>query len=100
MEKPDLFWIQDSGGLDTCHINNGDTFIASLIGTLHSRNNSWYIILKDGTDITPKEGCANYARARHLMEDNYRKTLQEPLVQIDKSPLDRMIPRNAQTGRI
>jgi hypothetical protein len=89
-DKPDVSWIQDSSGVSTCHVNDGSTFQQSLIGTIEYRSESWHIILKDKTDITPEEGCSTLARARRFLETYYRKHTPS---------LDRMAPRVAQAGR-
>lgn len=93
MEAPDLFWIQDSSGVYTCHVNDGSTFQQSLIGTLNLRGDGWHVILKDNTDITPREGCPTYARAKRAMENYYRRPSKTQTV-------DRLTPRDAQPGKV
>ncbi len=105
-EKIDLFWVQDSAGVHTCHVNGESlSFEQSLIGTLHLRNDSWRVVLKDGTDITPEEGCMTYSRARNLMESHYRKQHPEKTEKVEvpvastKTATIRT-PRSAQPGKI
>jgi hypothetical protein len=77
VEKPDLYWVQDGSGENSCHINDGRlNFKESLLGVLvYDRNAGWQVVLKDGTNITPEEGCPTLARARMHLEAYSRRRL-------------------------
>ncbi len=91
--KPDIQWIQSSSGQTSCHVNDGKlNFKQSLIGVLNYTENGWRIVLENGADITPEEGCPSLARARMCLADYARKN--------SKAPVDRSIPRVAQAGRV
>lgn len=91
-DKSDVQWIQDSGGVTTCHINT-DTlnFQDSLIGRLSYVDSVWSVILADGTVISPKGGCGSLAQARALLENHFRK---------GSKAVDKKHVRVAQTGRV
>lgn len=98
-ETPDLFWVQDSSGEHTCHVNDGSTFMQSLIGTLHLRSNKWHPVFNNGEDLSP-DGTS-YARARILMETTYRKrNPRSAAAAASPHSPDRRLPRNAQTGKV
>lgn len=77
-EKNRVMWIENASGVSSGHRNEPDlTFEASLIGHIHSNKewDSWSVLLKDGTNITPAEGCASLYRARAVLEAHYFKSL-------------------------
>ena len=73
VDKPEFYWVQDSGSLSSMHVNDGRlNFQDSLIGYLVQKGDKWRTILKDGSDITdPKEGLPSIARARMHLEEHF-----------------------------
>jgi len=91
-KKPDVYWVQDSAGVNTCHVNDGSlNFVQSTIGKISHYNNTWHVILNDGTDITPDD-CTLF-RARACLESHYRK--DKPVSNDRPSKA----PRVAQAGK-
>lgn len=76
MDKPVLFWVQDSGGVNTCHVNGVNlSFNDSLIGRLASTgkgDDTWHVILKDNTDLG---GFPTVGRAMKAMEEYYCRSM-------------------------
>lgn len=114
MEQIDLYWVQDSGGTWSCHVNNGKNFVESLIGTLRYRNDTWHVILKDDREISPETGLS-FARAMQLMESFYREDLRgkhveapqatKVVTQVTGSRIEPVVatrhkPREAQAGKV
>lgn len=103
-DKPEVYWVQDSGGEVTCHINDGALdFKQSLIGTLEYRLGSWHVILKDGKDLAPEEGFNSLSRARTCMETHYcgEKPARVATHMVSRAnPVrDKMQPRSAQPDK-
>lgn len=111
-DKPVVQWIQDSAGVTSCHVNDGNlNFKQSLIGTLDYRKDGWHILLPDGKDIAP-EGLPSLSRARQCLEQHYGKSSGERTYgalpppdkkhEIGMTPAEikasRMKPRQAQKG--
>ena len=97
-DKPAVYWVQDGGGVSSCHVNDGAlNFKQSLIATLVWRNAAWRVILADDTDISPEEGYDSLYKARNATEAYYQKNNGKAKVAI---ATDRMTPRVAQPGTI
>jgi hypothetical protein len=94
-DRPEVYWVQDSGGVNTCHVNDGTlNFVQSLIGTLEQRGTNWHVILKDGNDIAPEDGFSSFAQAHRCLHTYYCGE-KKPEVKSD-----RLTPRAAQRGKI
>lgn len=74
-DRPFGFWVQDSYGKHTFHINGSNlSFQQSLVGSLSydqgaERNEQWKAHDKDGKEI----GAGSLYQARGLVETNVRK---------------------------
>ncbi len=79
MDKPDVTWMQDGGGVNSCHINGVSlSFLDSLIGRVVMTgvdDEAWHVVLKDGTDLG---GFSSMTRARVALESHYRKSVTKP----------------------
>lgn len=111
-DKSAVQWIQDSSGVNTCHVNDGSLdFKQSLIGTLFYRGSSWYVVLADGKEIKQDDGLgfgsmqqALRALETHYFDKKNYGALPPPdkTHEIGMSPAEikasRMKPRQAQKG--
>lgn len=98
----DVQWIQDSGGVTSCHVNDGKfNFEDSLIGRLDYRTDGWHVILKDKTDLAPN-GLPSLSAAREAMVAHFSKaprTFAAPVETPEEVKRNRMKPREAQAGK-
>ncbi len=75
-EKPEFYWVVDSAGTSSIHINLPNlTFAESFVGSLsHNKdadhNKQWTALDKNGDKL----GTGSLHYARGLAEDHVRKT--------------------------
>lgn len=75
-EKPDVTWISDSSGINSCHINGTNlSFDDSLIGRLMFVGGEWKARLKDGTELPGEFASLYHARAGLI--EHYRKRAEK-----------------------
>jgi len=115
-DKPVIQWIQDSGGVTTCHKNDGNLdFKQSLLGTLDYREDGWHVVLPDGKDLC-KEGLPSLYRAKHCLENHFGVSNEQKVRLYGANPPDhlaheigmtpaeikasRMTPRDAKPGKV
>lgn len=62
-----VFWVQDSGGLTSCHRNGSNlTMKESYVGHIIMRSGSWHAVYSDGTEEGPMQSMKH---ARHAVQN-------------------------------
>lgn len=78
IEKPPLFWVSDSGGLNTCHVNGeGLSYKKSMIGWLQQPGTvggPWVVKTTNGQSLGE---YPTLARARKALEETYLKVTRK-----------------------
>lgn len=96
-DKPDVYWVDDSGGVSTCHKNDGSlNHKQSLIATLNYRASRWHVVLANGTELDPN-GFESLFGARRTLEKHVGSSA-EGLEREAVEKKDRTTPRTAQKG--